>query len=156
LSSVGGCVVFCRSGLCERHGITRGPRDRDAGRWQEQRLLGWTIRILADTPVQTNRLEELGFQLGLLERTADKLRSCWGQLEPEPSDYESLSLPPRLFPLYYAFRPLRLAAKYTGQAVRHVIERAKEFAAELDFAQPFGDSKRLGEREGVAPVTRTR
>ena len=63
---------------------------------------------------------ELGFQLSLLERPSDKLRLCWGLLAPGPVDVESLTLPRSLFPVYYAFRPLRLIAMYSGFAARRV------------------------------------
>jgi hypothetical protein len=77
-------------------------------------------RLLADMPIPVTMREELGYQLRLLERTPDKLRFCWGQLAPAPSDYESLRLPAPLFPLYYALRPLRLIAKYSALAARRV------------------------------------
>ena len=59
---------------------------------------------------------ELRFQWSLLERPSDKLRLWWGQIAPCPADLDSLSLPRCLFPVYYAFRPLRLLAKYSAQA----------------------------------------
>ena len=66
------------------------------------------------------RALEFRFQLSLVERPSDKLRLCWGQIAPSPSDFESLSLPRSLFPVYYAFRPLRLMAKYSGLAARRL------------------------------------
>jgi len=69
---------------------------------------------------QGPRAFEFRFQLSLVERPSDKLRLCWGPIEPAPSDFESLSLPRPLFPVYYAFRPLRLMAKYSGLAVRRL------------------------------------
>ncbi len=77
-------------------------------------------RLLADLPLMATMREQFVFQFGLLERAADKLRYCWSYLEPSPTDRESLPLPAFLFPLYYAFRPLRGIAKYTALAARRV------------------------------------
>jgi hypothetical protein len=63
---------------------------------------------------------EFRFQLSLLERPSDKLRLCWSLFAPAPTDVESLTLPRPLFPVYYASRPLRLIAKYSGLAVRRL------------------------------------
>jgi hypothetical protein len=63
---------------------------------------------------------EFQFQLSLLERPSDKLRFYWGVIEPCPADLESLTLPRPLFPVYYAFRPLRLVAKYSSLAARRL------------------------------------
>jgi len=75
-------------------------------------------RLLADLPIASTMQEQLGFQFGLLERAADKFRFCCAQFEPGPEDYKSLPLPAPLFPLYYAFRPLRLMARYRAPAAR--------------------------------------
>jgi hypothetical protein len=57
-------------------------------------------------------------QFDLLERPVDKFRYCWSLLEPAAADRASFPLPAPLFPLYYAFRPLRLVAKYGTLAIR--------------------------------------
>ena len=66
------------------------------------------------------RALEFRFQLSLVERPSDKVRLCWGILAPTPAELESLSLPRPLFPVYYAFRPLRLMAKYSRLAARRL------------------------------------
>jgi hypothetical protein len=76
---------------------------------------------LRDHPApQVPKSLEFRFQLSLLERPSDKLRLCWGTLAPCPADLESLALPRPLFPVYYALRPLRLMAKYSGLAARRI------------------------------------
>jgi hypothetical protein len=69
-------------------------------------------RFLDGHPVPPTWGQQLRFQFSLLERKQDKLRSCWWQLQPHPSDHESLPLPSLWFALYYALRPLRLAARH--------------------------------------------
>jgi hypothetical protein len=71
-------------------------------------------RIVTNLPFETTIREEFLFQLSLIERTADKLRYCWGRFNPTVADRESLRLPAFLFPAYYAFRPLRLIVKYNA------------------------------------------
>jgi hypothetical protein len=88
-------------------------RSHDAAAALAERI---RLRLLADVAVPAAQYEDLAYQFRLLERPADKLRFCWGQLAPAPADYESLRLPARLFSLYYAFRPLRLVAKHSGLA----------------------------------------
>jgi hypothetical protein len=63
---------------------------------------------------------EFRFQLSLLERRSDKLRIYWSRVAPTPADFDSLALPRPLFPVYYALRPLRLMAKYSGLAARRL------------------------------------
>ncbi len=74
-------------------------------------------RLLGDTPAATMR-ENFRFQLGMVERAADRLRFWWSHVEPTAADGASLALPGALFPLYYGYRPLRLLAKYGSQAMR--------------------------------------
>jgi len=73
-------------------------------------------RLLDDASIPENKI--LRFQFGLLERPADKFRFCWGLLAPSTTDRDFLPLPTPLFPLYYAFRPLRLVAKHSALAAR--------------------------------------
>jgi hypothetical protein len=71
-------------------------------------------------PAGTTMREELGVQLALIERMRDKLGYCLGRFNPTVGDYESCRLPRPLFPVYYALRPLRLMAKYSGLAARRI------------------------------------
>jgi hypothetical protein len=68
-------------------------------------------------------LASLRFQLGLLDRRRDKLRHCYGHIEPTPADWESLHIAPALFPLYFVARPLRLAWKWCIRRPRRVTHR---------------------------------
>ncbi len=53
------------------------------------------------------------FHLAMRERLRDRLRYAAAVLlAPSPLDVVALPLPPRLFPLYYVIRPLRLAASH--------------------------------------------
>jgi hypothetical protein len=73
-------------------------------------------RLLADLAPRETMRERTQFQCGLLERPTDILRFCWSLVAPTAADRECLTLPSPLFPLYYAFRPLRLIAKYSALA----------------------------------------
>jgi hypothetical protein len=77
-------------------------------------------RLLADLPTLTTAPELMQFQFGLLERPSDKFRLCWSLVVPSVTDRECLPLPAPLFPLYYAFRPLRIIAKYSALAARRI------------------------------------
>lgn len=53
--------------------------------------------------------------LDLCDRRLDRLKAVLGLvLTPTPGDYAAMPLPPALWRLYYATRPLRLAAKAAG------------------------------------------
>lgn len=51
-------------------------------------------------------------QLALLDSTGQRAAWLLGRVRPTPGDWQWLRLPPRLFFLYWAVRPVRLAAKY--------------------------------------------
>ena len=72
-------------------------------------------RVRADLagPIPASSL--VPFCLRLLETSAQRLRYLTGHfLFPSEAEYRVLRLPPAMYPLYYAFRPLRLA----GEACR--------------------------------------
>jgi hypothetical protein len=51
-----------------------------------------------------------------MERTGHRLRYVAGEyLTPSEAEFRALQLPPRLFFLYYPFRPIRLLWKYAMQ-----------------------------------------
>jgi hypothetical protein len=53
------------------------------------------------------------FHLEIRERLRDKVRYCARvAFTPNEEDWNSLQLPPALWPLYYAVRPIRLIGKY--------------------------------------------
>lgn len=58
-------------------------------------------------------LQQAAFHLKAKERKRDRMRYCLGlAITPTERDWKLISLPAVLSPLYYAIRPLRLAAKY--------------------------------------------
>jgi hypothetical protein len=73
-------------------------------------------RFLADRPAAG----ESRFHLRSMDRMRDRVRFLLGTIfEPTEADWDSLRIPPSLFPLYYLARPLRLLAKHgSGQARR--------------------------------------
>jgi hypothetical protein len=75
-------------------------------------------RLLAEEPAAAGKWAEISLQLATLERRSDRLRYWWSQLAPALADSECLRLPRVLYPLYYVFRPMRLAVKYATLAVR--------------------------------------
>ena len=100
--------------------------DKDFGR-------SWVVtRILSDLTNQPLRSwaahEKVGFYLKTMDRWQDRVRFCRSFLSqclhtvvtPTLKDRELLSLPPRLYFLYHAFRPLRLAVKYLWFALRRL------------------------------------
>ena len=63
-------------------------------------------------------VEEARLHLSLRERKRDKLRAFFRLVAtPRPNDWKLISLPARLFFLYYPLRPLRLTAKYGANLV---------------------------------------
>jgi hypothetical protein len=98
-------------------GMVERLRAHSAAAALAERVRQW---LLADSPAPATTRELTQFQLGLLERPGDKFRLCWGLLEPAAADRQCLPLPAPLFPLYYAFRPLRLIAKYAALAARRI------------------------------------
>ncbi|MBI2865666.1 MAG: nucleotidyltransferase family protein [Chloroflexi bacterium] len=90
-------------------------RDRPAARAATQIM----NRLLAGVPADFESWEMMVFHSRLLERLPDRLSFClWASLTPGPPEWSLVSLPDRLFPLYYLLRPLRLAAKHIGRSAR--------------------------------------
>lgn len=98
-------------------GIVERLRAHSAAVAQAERV---RQRLLADLPALATTRELTQFQFGLLERPSDRFRLCLGLLAPSAAEGECLRLPARLFPLYYALRPLRLIAKYSALAARRL------------------------------------
>lgn len=74
-------------------------------------------RLFSYSNGQTSGPGYLLFQLRMRDRLRDKLGDCLRTaIYPNVFDFSAIPLPPRLFPLYYALRPLRLAGKY-GRAM---------------------------------------
>ena len=68
-------------------------------------------RLRADRPVTA--VDTAVFGLRAFERSSHRARLVYGVfLQPTEAEYRVLQLPPRLFWLYYLFRPARLAVKY--------------------------------------------
>ena len=68
-------------------------------------------RLRADRPVTA--VDTAVFGLRAFERSIHRARLVYGIfLQPTEAEYRVLQLPPRLFWLYYLFRPARLAVKY--------------------------------------------
>lgn len=69
-------------------------------------------RFEDSTPIPTPALDMTGFCLRLFDTPGQRLRLLFGTwIAPSEADYRTLKLPPVLFPLYYAYRPLRLVAR---------------------------------------------
>ena len=63
-------------------------------------------RLLAGATPPASALESLRFCLRLMERPGHQLRYVAGEyLTPSEAEFRALQLPPRLFFLYYPFRP---------------------------------------------------
>ena len=77
-------------------------------------------RMLTMTPAQYETSSELRLQLRLADGWWPKLRCAAGYvLLPTTAD-GAIRLPRSLFFLYYLYRPVRLAAKYTGKLFRTI------------------------------------
>ena len=73
-------------------------------------------RLLAGATPPAPALESLRFCLRLMERPGHQLRYVAGEyLTPSEAEFRALQLPPRLFFLYYPFRPIRLFWKHAIQ-----------------------------------------
>jgi hypothetical protein len=66
--------------------------------------------MTAAPPISESEL--IPFCLRLFESPRARLRYVLGHLAPSRAEYQALRLPPRLYFLYYLFRPIRLIAKY--------------------------------------------
>lgn len=78
-------------------------------------------RLLTVSPDQYENSSEFWLQFRLAGGWWAKLRCAAGYaLLPSDADGESLRLPPRLFFLYYPYRPARLVVKYGAKAFRRI------------------------------------
>lgn len=77
-------------------------------------------RFLTDRPASG----ESRFHLRSMDRMRDRVRFLLGTIfEPTEADWDSLRIPPSLFPLYYLARPLRLLAKHGSRQARRLRPR---------------------------------
>ena len=96
---------------------------RKIGRNSEIRKLAAKVykRLFKDGQNSDGLLEEHLFHLRLKEHLTDKARYC---LElgviPNMGDWQYVSLPDSLFPLYYLIRPFRLTLQYGPRLLRRV------------------------------------
>jgi len=68
-------------------------------------------RLRTDRPAST--VATAFFCVRALERTRHRARLVFGMFfQPTEAEYRVLQMPPSMYWIYYAFRPLRLAAKY--------------------------------------------
>jgi hypothetical protein len=80
-------------------------------------LAGRVGRALFDP--RPSRFDALSFHARMRERPRDRARYLFSvAFTPSGADWESLSLPRRLFPVYALTRPVRLAWKYGRRALR--------------------------------------
>ena len=80
-------------------------------------------RIFQNTFPSDGFFESLSFTLGLRVRLADKVRYCIDLgLTPTVGDWQYVSLPDSLFPLYYLIRPFRLALTYGPTLFKKIIK----------------------------------
>jgi hypothetical protein len=63
------------------------------------------------------------FYLKTMSRARDRMRYCLDFINPTPLEWGIVSLPGRLFFLYYLVRPVRLAGKYAGRLFRRLALR---------------------------------
>jgi len=85
-----------------------------AGTDPHARALAATVleRLRADRPVSA--VATAMFSIRVFEETSHRARLVFGIfLQPTEAEYRLLQLPPALYWLYYLFRPVRLAIKYT-------------------------------------------
>jgi hypothetical protein len=62
------------------------------------------------------------FNLKIMDRKRDAVTSMLRAIfVPTLSDWEALSLPQTMHPLYYAFRPIRLAKVYSASMMRRLL-----------------------------------
>jgi len=83
-------------------------------------------RIFKDTFLSDGFFENLSFTLGLRERLADKIRYGLDLgLTPTVGDWQYVSLPDSLFPLYYLIRPFRLVLQYGPRLFKQIIKGSR-------------------------------
>ncbi|MGC1678364.1 MAG: nucleotidyltransferase family protein [Candidatus Binataceae bacterium] len=80
-------------------------------------------RLRADSPVSA--LDTARFGLRAFERRDNRMRLIAGMVcQPTEAEYRALKLPPGLYWLYYLFRPLRLAVRYSRRFIgRQMVSR---------------------------------
>jgi len=80
-------------------------------------------RIFQNTFPADGFFESLFFTLGLREHWQDKVRYCIDLgLTPTVGDWQYVSLPDSLFPLYYLIRPFRLVLTYGPRPFKQMIK----------------------------------
>ena len=80
-------------------------------------------RIFQNTFPSDGFFESLSFTLGLREHWQDKVRYCIDLgLTLSVGDWQYVSLPDSLFPLYYLIRPFRLVMKYGPSLFKQIIK----------------------------------
>lgn len=73
-------------------------------------------RLRADKPVSV--AEAVRFPARAFEQSGNRMRLVVGMVcQPTEAEYRALKLPPGLYWLYYVFRPLRLAVKYSRRFI---------------------------------------
>jgi hypothetical protein len=78
-------------------------------------------KLFRNTSTSDEFFESHLFTLMLREHWQDKVRYCLDLgLTPTFEDWQSVSLPEFLYPLYYLVRPLRLAVKHGPRLFNHV------------------------------------
>ncbi len=73
-------------------------------------------RLRADGPISA--LEAVRFPARAFEQSQHRMRLIAGMVcQPTEAEYRALKLPPGLYWLYYLFRPMRLAVKYSRRFI---------------------------------------
>jgi len=87
-------------------------------------------RIFQNTFPSDGFFESLFFPLRLREHWQDKVQYCIDLgLTPTVGDWQSVSLPDSLFPLYYLIRPFRLAMTYGPRLFKQMIKGSRYHSA---------------------------
>jgi hypothetical protein len=114
-------------GLLLAHGtLDASIPDAYLGRARAQRIIislaqKVKLQLASVSPADPTSLEMTIFNARLAERWWDKVGICAALLKaPTEAELEWLSLPPKLFGLYYPLRFCRLIAKYTSRLVRRI------------------------------------
>jgi hypothetical protein len=84
-------------------------------------------KICDELFTQPSRAESIDtnlYNLKIMDRKRDAFASVWRAiLVPTLSDWEALSLPAALHPLYYGYRPLRLSKVYSSSLLRKLTHK---------------------------------
>ncbi len=91
-------------------------------------LVKWRLFEGDLIPIIPQHWKKVYFHLQAGERVQDRI-AYWLRFwlrtltTPTPTDWNSLPLPDSLFPLYYVFRPMRVAGKYGLRVANHIYAR---------------------------------